>query len=285
MKDLWPEQSSVKDTLSVEIYEHWLEASTLDAGHDFQDMKLLDHNDDGRDCFDDNDHSDSHHHSHHHDHSTTHSHDPRPMVETWAAENEGLPRPGAAFFRALFQIVLDQKLVTRDEIRAMIEYLDSAGTNLVGRDLILKAWMDREFAQRLLHDAASAALEIGIQTTNPNAPTVLTVVQNTPLTHNLVVCTLCSCYPSGLLGIAPTWYKSSEFRSRAVREPREVLKEFGTLLPQGQSIKVHDSTADHRYLVLPQRPKGTEDWSEKDLKELVTRDSMIGVTFPVASEK
>ena len=99
------------------------------------------------------------------------------------------------------------------------------------------------------------------------------------------MCTLCSCYPSGLLGIVPTWYNSSEFRSRAVREPREVLKEFGTLLPKGQSIQVHDSTADHRYLILPQRPKGTENWSEQYLKELKTRDSMIGVTIPVVLDE
>jgi nitrile hydratase len=123
-------------------------------------------------------------------------------------------------------------------------------------------------------------MEIGIQTSNPNAPTVLSVVENTPEVHNLVVCTLCSCYPSGLLGLSPSWYKSSEFRSRAVREPRSVLQEFGTSVPQGQTIRVHDSTADHRYLVLPQRPVGTEDWSEEQLRRLVTRDSMIGVSIP-----
>ena len=163
----------------------------------------------------------------------------------------------------------------------MIEGLDSAGRNLTGRTLIVKAWMDPSFEKRLLDDPASAALEIGIKTSNPNAPTVLTVVRNNPTEHNLIVCTLCSCYPSGLLGIAPVWYKSSEFRSRAVREPREVLKEFGTLLPQDQMIRVHDSTADHRYLVLPQRPKGTENWSEEELRQIVTRDSMLGVTSPV----
>ena len=278
MQDLWPEQSSSKDTLSVEIYEHWLEPSNSDKGHDFPEAALLNHDDDGRDCSD-------HHHHHHHD-DEDHSHDPRPLVERRAAEKEGPPRPGKELFRALFQVVLEQSLVTTEEIRSMIEYLDSAGTNLLGRDLIVRAWKDPEFAERLLDDAASAALELGIQTANPNAPTVLTVVQNTPKEHNLVVCTLCSCYPSGLLGIAPSWYKSSEFRARAVREPREVLEEFGTSLPPGQSIRVHDSTADHRYLVLPQRPKGTENWSEEDLKELVTRDSMIGASvLPYLLEK
>mmetsp|Transcript_948 Transcript_948/g.2087 ORF Transcript_948/g.2087 Transcript_948/m.2087 type:complete len:143 (-) Transcript_948:1581-2009(-) len=137
----------------------------------------------------------------------------------------------------------------------MVDYLDSAGGNLLGRDLVVKAWMDRGFEERLLDDVASAAREIGIKTTNLNAPTVLTVVRNSPTEHNMIVCTLCSCYSSGLLEIAPTWYKSSEFRSRTVREPRDVLEEFGTLLPQDKSIRVHDSTADHRYLVLPQRPR------------------------------
>ena len=273
MQDLWPEQSSGKDTLSIEIYEHWLEPSNADSGHDFQDVKLLNHDDNGSDC--------SHHdHDHNHDHDD-HSHDPRPTVEERAVENEGPPRPGAELFRALFQIVLDKELVSREEIRVMIEGLDSAGRNLTGRDLIVKAWMDPSFEERLLDDATSAALEIGIQTSNPNAPTVLTVVRNTPSEHNLIVCTLCSCYPSGMLGIAPVWYKSSEFRSRAVREPREVLKEFGTLLPKDQSIRVHDSTADHRYIVLPLRPKGTENWSKEELKQVVTRDSMLGVTSPV----
>lgn len=269
MQDLWPEQSASKDTVSIEIYENWLESSDSDTGHDFSDTQLLNHNGDGRDCLDEHHHSDE-----------NHSHDPRPLVEQRAAEQEGPPRPGKELFRALFKVILDRELVTKNEVRTMIEYLDSAGMNLLGRELIVKAWTDPDFEKRLLDDPATAALEIGIQTANPNAPTVLTVVQNTSKVHNLVVCTLCSCYPSGLLGIAPSWYKSREFRARAVREPREVLSDFGTSLPPDQSVRVHDSTADHRYLVLPQRPKGTEDWSEEQLKELVTRDSMIGVSLP-----
>eukprot|EP00536_Pseudo-nitzschia_multiseries_P018387 jgi/Psemu1/55399/gm1.55399_g len=236
--------------------------------HDFQNVKLLNHEDDGRDCVHEN-----------HPHGD-HSHDPRSVIEKRAKENEGPPRPGVEFFRSLLQVILDKKLVSREEIRVMIEGLDSAGRNLAGRDLITKAWLDPNFEERLLDDAASAAMELGINTSNPNAPTVLSVVKNTPTEHNLIVCTLCSCYPSGLLGIAPAWYKSSEFRSRAVRQPREVLKEFGTLLPRDTNIRVHDSTADHRYLVLPRKPKGTENWSEEDLKKLVTRDSMLGVTYP-----
>ena len=287
MRDLWPEQKMINDTLSIEIYEHWLEASNVDSGHDeFQNIELLDHNDDSNDC---SHHDNSHHHNHHDDDDDDnddddadddHFHYARPEVEKRAVESEGPPRGGKDLFLALLKVVLDKELASRDEIRSMIENLESAGRNLTGRTLIVKAWMDPTFEEHLLADAASAAFELGIQTTNPNAPTVLTVVRNTPTVHNLIVCTLCSCYPSGLLGIAPVWYKSSEFRSRAVREPREVLKEFGTILEYNQKVRVHDSTADHRYLVLPQRPKGTENWSEEELKQLVTRDSMLGVTTP-----
>ena len=142
----------------------------------------------------------------------------------------------------------------------------------------------RRFRQRLLEDAPSAASELGIATSNPNAPTVLTVVPNTPDAHNLVVCTLCSCYPSGLLGIAPSWYKSRLYRARAVREPRNVLASFGTRIHDKTAIRVHDSTADHRYLVLPERPAGTGHMTAEELKRLVTRDTMIGVTTPAKVE-
>jgi hypothetical protein len=176
------------------------------------------------------------------------------------------------------RILLDRHIVTEAEVRKMSEGLDTAGEKLTGATLVVQAWLDSDFKRRLLLNPSQTALEIGINASNPNAPTVLTVVQNTPNVHNLVVCTLCSCYPSGLLGIAPSWYKSSAFRARAVREPREVLKDFGTTLDK--TIKVHDSTADHRYLVLPERPEGTEGWTPEELRTLVTRDCMIGVTVP-----
>ena len=162
----------------------------------------------------------------------------------------------------------------------MTEKLENAKQDLIGADLIVEAWMDPTFKENLLKDPATAARTIGIETSNPNAPTVLSVVANDSKVHNLVVCTLCSCYPSGLLGIAPSWYKSSEYRSRAVREPRSVLNEFGTSLPSDKVIRIHDSTADHRYLVLPERPEGTDGWTKQELRNLVTRDSMIGVTIP-----
>jgi nitrile hydratase subunit alpha len=279
MADLWPEQSSSKDSVSVEIYEHWLDPSEQDSGHMFQDVELLNHNHDGRDCV----HHDHQHISHHvHDHRPTddHSHDARPKVETRAVHKEGPPRPGKDLFAALYSIVISKDIVTHDEVRSMMETLDNAGKNLNGASLVLQAWIDEDFKERLLQNPAKVAREIGIETSNPNAPTVLQVVKNTEAVHNLVVCTLCSCYPSGLLGIAPSWYKSAEFRSRAVREPRSVLMDFGTTIPSDQTIRVHDSTADHRYLVLPMRPKGTEGWSKERLRALITRDCMIGVTVP-----
>ena len=172
------------------------------------------------------------------------------------------------------------RLSLRDEVRLMCERMDTAGKNLDGAALVLEAWLNPSFQKRLIDDPPSAAAELGISTSNPNAPTVLTVVPNTPETHNLVVCTLCSCYPSGLLGIAPSWYKSREYRARAVREPRKVLQEFGVTVPPNKQIRVHDSTADHRYLVLPERPPNTENLSREDLRAIITRDSMIGVSVP-----
>jgi nitrile hydratase len=313
MKDLWPEHESSmsKDVVSVEVYEQWLESTSATGGHAFENIMLFDHKDDGRDCahaHQDHDHDSHHDHDAHHethqdhhdhdshhdhdhdthhehephhsdDHSGDHSHDPRPSVEERAVRVEGPPRPGKELHKALMNILLDRNIVTEAEVRKMSEGLDTAGENLTGASLVVQAWLDLDFQKRLLLDPTKAALEIGINTSNPNAPTVLSVVQNTPNVHNLVVCTLCSCYPSGLLGIAPSWYKSSEFRARAVREPRTILKEFGTTVLE-KSIQVHDSTADHRYLVLPERPEGTEGWSAEELRALVTRDCMIGVTIP-----
>ncbi|KAL9188376.1 hypothetical protein ACHAXT_006754 [Thalassiosira profunda] len=274
MKDIWPEHHNGDndDVIEVEIYEPWLEASAESSGHDFEGNVLFDHSDEGSDCIDfvhDHDHSHSHH---------DHSHSPRPIVEERAATLEGGPRPGKELYSALVKVLTEKRIVTPEEITAMSENLVMAGKTLNGAALVARAWTDPAFEERLLTDAPSAAAELDIATSNANAPTVLTVVKNTAEVQNLVVCTLCSCYPSGLLGIAPSWYKSREFRSRAVREPRQVLLEFGTLIPESTRIRVHDSTADHRYLVMPQRPEGTEGWSEDELKSLVTRDSMVGVS-------
>lgn len=290
MEDVWPERYSRReggggddDVIEVEVYEPWLEPSAEPSGHDFEGAALFDHSDNGSDCVrsvggeDDHEHS---HHSHSHDHyHGDHSHDPRPDVERRAANLEGEPRPGEELFSALLRVLIDKGLVSPGEVTEMVEKLTMAGRNLNGAALVARAWTDPAFEERLMDDAPSAAAELGIITSNPNAPTVLTVVKNTPDVHNLVVCTLCSCFPSGLLGIAPSWYKSREYRARAVRDPRGLLLEFGTRVPDGTRVRVHDSTADHRYLVLPRRPEWTAGWTEERLRGLVTRDSMVGVSL------
>jgi nitrile hydratase subunit alpha len=141
---------------------------------------------------------------------------------------------------------------------------------------VARAWMDEAFRKKLLEDGTAACESIGL-----DVPALrLVVVENTPAVHNMIVCTLCSCYPRMLLGIPPDWYKSRNYRSRAVSEPRAVLAEFGLELPANVAVRVHDSTADMRYMVLPMRPSGTEGWGEEKLASIVTRDCMIGVAVP-----
>jgi len=175
---------------------------------------------------------------------------------------------------AVRELLIEKDILTADEIREAIERMDARGPHL-GAKVVARAWVDSGFKARLLADGSAACEEAGVQM---DQPTRLIVVENTPAEHNLVVCTLCSCYPRMVLGIPPDWYKSRAYRSRAVSEPRSVLAEFGTYIPDDVNVRVHDSTADMRYLVLPIRPAGTEDWSEERLAALVTRDSMIGVT-------
>jgi nitrile hydratase len=141
---------------------------------------------------------------------------------------------------------------------------------------VARCWLDSAFKARLLADANSAIAEMGMQGSNGTASTKLTAVENVPGIHNVIVCTLCSCYPLSILGLSPPWYKSRAYRARMVRQPRQVLAEFGTVIPPDVSIRVHDSTADLRYIVIPERPPGTEGWDEGQLQALVTRDSMIG---------
>jgi nitrile hydratase len=152
-------------------------------------------------------------------------------------------------------------------------------TQSLGGKVVVRAWTDPDYKARLLADAHSAILELGTDM----GPTHLVVAENTPAVHNVIVCTLCSCYPRNLLGLPPSWYKDRDYRSRVVREPRAVLKEFGTELPDDVDVRVHDSTADLRYLVLPMRPQGSESMNEAQLADIVTRDCMIGVTVPKVS--
>ena len=173
---------------------------------------------------------------------------------------------------AVRELLIEKGVFTADEMRRAIEAMD-ARTPAQGARVVARAWVDPDYKARLLADGTAAVEELGIDM----GPTKLVVVENTPEAHNVIVCTLCSCYPRMLLGLPPAWYKSRNYRSRTVIEPRAVLAEFGTRLPDSVDIRVHDSTADMRYLVLPMRPKGTEHMNEDELAALVTRDTMIGV--------
>jgi nitrile hydratase len=178
---------------------------------------------------------------------------------------------------ALRELLVAKGIVTADEVRRQVEAMD-ARTPAHGARVVARAWVDPNFRARLLSEGNAAVEEIGLE----GGPYRLVVVENTPAVHNVIVCTLCSCYPRWLLGLPPDWYKSRAYRSRMVREPRAVLHEFGLELGDQVTVRVHDSTADMRYLVLPARPAGTEDWSEERLAGVVTRDCMIGVAVPSA---
>jgi nitrile hydratase len=184
----------------------------------------------------------------------------------------------AARARALEALLVEKGVVSREDIRREIDRLVSRSP-ADGARLVARAWVDREFKARLLADARSAALELGL---DPGPSPVVEAVENTEHVHHMVVCTLCSCYPRALLGPPPAWYKSLPYRSRAVSDPRGVLREFGVDLGDDVQVRVHDSTADIRYLVVPRRPVGTESLAEEELAALVTRDSMIGVAQPLA---
>lgn len=179
---------------------------------------------------------------------------------------------------AVRELLIEKGVTTAAEIAAQIDLMDSRSP-ANGAAVVARAWSDPDFRSRLLQDAAEASREMGFDI----GPLRLIAVENTPDTHNLIVCTLCSCYPRNLLGLPPDWYKSRAYRSRAVREPRAVLAEFGLVLPDGVTVRVHDSTADMRYIVLPARPAGTEGLAERELAALVTRDSMIGTGLPRTS--
>ncbi|MFZ9132039.1 MAG: nitrile hydratase subunit alpha [Gemmobacter sp.] len=179
---------------------------------------------------------------------------------------------------AVRELLIEKGVTTAAEIAAQIDLMDSRSP-ANGAAVVARAWSDPAFLTRLLQDAAEASREMGFDI----GPLRLIAVENTPDTHNLIVCTLCSCYPRNLLGLPPDWYKSRAYRSRAVREPRAVLAEFGLVLADGVTVRVHDSTADMRYIVLPARPAGTEGLAEGELAALVTRDSMIGTGLPRTS--
>ena len=203
-----------------------------------------------------------------HDHDHDHPHEP-------IGGDEG---PAAARARALEELLVEKGVVQREDVRRNVDWLVSRSP-ADGARLVARAWVDPAFRDRLLEDARAAALDLGL---DAGPSPVVVAVENTEQVHHMVVCTLCSCYPRALLGPPPAWYKSLPYRSRAVSDPRGVLEEFGVELSDGVELRVLDSTADIRYLVIPRRPEGTDDLGEEELAALVTRDAMIGVAEPVA---
>ena len=211
-------------------------------------------------------------HDHAHDqHGHTHDvaqHDPE------AAERNKVPFYGKRIY-AIRDLLIEKGVLSRDDVQRQIDYMD-ARSPANGARLVARAWVDPAFKQRLLSNPKSACAELGI---DASGLVEFVVLENTEKVHNLVVCTLCSCYPRPILGRPPDWYKSFAYRSRAVVEPRAVMREFGTELAADVAVRVFDSSADMRYLVLPRRPAATDGMREEELATLVTRDSMIGVTL------
>ena len=179
--------------------------------------------------------------------------------------------------RAIETILLEKGYIEQAAIDELIETYEKKIGPRNGAQVVAKAWVDPKFRKWLLEDGTAAISSLGFGGRSGNH---LVALENTPSLHNMVVCTLCSCYPWAVLGLPPLWYKSAPYRSRAVADPRGVLKDFGIELPKDTEIRVWDSTAELRYMVVPMRPAGTEGWSEEKLAELVTRDSMIGTGFP-----
>ena len=182
--------------------------------------------------------------------------------------------------QAIRELLIEKGVLSAEAIQRQIDDMDSR-TPVMGSKIVARAWTDDAYRTRLLADPKAALAEMGVTKLDENPE--VKVVANTPDRHNVIVCTLCSCYPRVVLGMPPAWYKKRAYRSRVVKEPRQVLSEFGTEFPDSVKIEVHDSTADLRYHVLPLRPEGTDGWSPERLAELVTRDVMIGVKVPKAA--
>jgi nitrile hydratase subunit alpha len=212
--------------------------------------------------------TDEHDHHDDHDHPHVHRSPPRPDQDDTLTYYRAMEA-------AVRELLIDKGIVTADDVRRQVEDMDGRNAGR-GAAMVARAWLDPEYKAHMLADGSRAAEELGLDV----GPLKLIVVENSDDVHNVIVCTLCSCYPRMLLGLPPDWYKSRNYRSRVVREPRAVLAEFGTVIPDDVQIRVHDSTADMRYMVAPKRPEGTEGLSEEELADLVTRDSMIGVALP-----
>jgi nitrile hydratase alpha subunit len=207
-----------------------------------------------------------------HGHDHDHDHDAHEAIEE---RDEGPPSECEIMSRAIQELLEAKGILTAEDVRRRMELFEEE-LPYRGARVVAHAWTDPEFKKRLLADGKAAVAEFGIDMEADR----LIAVENTPDVHNVIVCTLCSCYPRTLLGMPPTWYKSTNYRSRVVYEPRAVLKEFGTVLPDRVTVRVHDSNADMRYVVVPMRPRGTEGWSEERLTGILTRDTLVGVTVP-----
>jgi len=208
-----------------------------------------------------------HDHTHHHPHPNQPDEEDGPFTEYRLLEV------------ALRELLIEKDVITQAELHKTYQMMDDRGPHN-GARMVAKAWSDPSYLDLMRRDATAAAKSIGLEPTWLN----LIALENTDTVHNVVVCTLCSCYPWPLLGLPPDWYKSRAYRSDVVQNPRKVLAEFGTTLPDTVEVRVHDSSADMRYLVVPKRPVGTEGWPEEELAKLVTRDSMIGVVPALAPE-
>ncbi|WP_282609921.1 nitrile hydratase subunit alpha [Pelagibius sp. Alg239-R121] len=208
-------------------------------------------------------------HSHGHAHDHSHRHPFQPDLE------DGGYSYYQVMTEAVAELLLEKAVITSEELRKTVESIDSKSPAF-GARMVARAWVDPDFKARMLDDVIAAADELGIDA----GGIPIKAIENTDRVHNVIVCTLCSCYPRLLIGLPPDWYKARAYRSRVVREPRAVLEEFGTSIPDDMEVRVHDSTADLRYMVLPARPKGTEALDEEALAALVTRDCMIGTAVP-----
>ena len=202
-----------------------------------------------------------------------HPHDDDHGHATTTVQDDPPPSYYEVMETSVRELLVKKEVIGADEIRRMLEVMDSR-TPALGAKIVARAWVDPEFKTRLLANGRTACEELGIDFFED---TQFLVLENTEKVHNLLVCTLCSCYPREILGLPPDWYKQKPYRARAVKEPRALLAEFGTAIPDDVEIRVNDSTAMLRYMVLPQRPEGTENFTEEQLASLVTRDAMIGV--------
>jgi nitrile hydratase subunit alpha len=230
----------------------------------------------------DHDHAHGHDHSHGHDHDHAHDHGHDHGDDHGHDHAHGDPHAHhpehfqpmsyhEKLTTAVLELLIEKKIVSAADVTREIAAIEGR-TPETGSRIVAKAWTDPAFRQRLLADGTAAVAEFGIDM----GDAVLDVVENTPTVHNVVVCTLCSCWPRAIFGLPPAWYKSRSYRSRVVREPRAVLREFGLEIPDDVTVRVHDSTANTRYLVLPQRPAGTDGLTEDQLVPLITRESMVG---------